>query len=333
MARRYRKDAPDYDVLINSAAGAFGRLDPVVRGVFFLLIIAGIVAAVLYFRSQRAGPSQVPGTVANSPVSPHLLLGNPSSATSDAGGRANYLMAKPYYALSYNGETGTPNWVSWRVVREDLGDAPRKPTFDADTLLPGGFYRVTHKDYSGSGFDRGHLCPHSDRAADRDMSYSTFVMSNIIPQAANVNQKAWGNLEIYCRDLVRQQQHHLYVIAGPAGRGGRGLNGFKNSIAGGKVQVPAECWKIIVAVPEAGDDDLAKISPGTRVICVIMPNDNDAVGDDWAKFRTSAAEVETRTGLKFFDRLSDGIAQVLRQKVDNVRIPPVRSRGGGRTAE
>lgn len=319
--RRNQSNGPGYDPLIDSALGAFGRLDPRARAVILVLLLVGLIATFVYY--QRQAHQGAPGPQGATVVSPHLLLGNPSSATDDPANRANYLMVKPYYALSYNNPAGRPNWVSWRVTQADLGDAPRKPTFDADVTLPPGFYRVIHKDYSGSGFDRGHLCPHSDRAANREMSFATFVMTNIIPQAPNVNQKAWAQLEVYCRDLVRQHQR-LFVIAGPAGRGGRGSNGSRESIAGGKVTVPAECWKIVVAVPESGDDDLSKIGPGTRVIVVVMPNDNDAVGEEWAKFRTSAAEVEGRTGLKFFDRLPDGIAQVLRQKVDNTQIAPPR---------
>jgi endonuclease G len=298
------------------------------RVVIVVLLIAVAIAAVVYFQSQQRRQTASTNPSAEAALSPNLLLGNPSSATSDPASRANYLMVKPYYALSYNDALGTANWVTWRVTTEDLGDAPRKPTFDTDMTLPSAFYHVTHKDYSGSGFDRGHLCPHSDRAATREMSFATFIMSNIIPQAPNVNQKAWAELEMYCRDLARRH-NHLYIIAGPTGRGGRGSNGFKNAIAGGRVTVPSECWKIIVVVPENGEDDLGKIGPATRVITVIMPNDNDAVGEEWAKFRTSAAEVETRTGLKFFDRLSDGIAQMLREKVDAVSIAPPRPLGHG----
>lgn len=329
MARRpNRRDDQDYARLIDTALSVFLGLNRRARIVIIVLLIAAALAAVVYFQSQqwRKTASTNPSKAA---LSPNLLLGNPSSATSDPASRANYLMVKPYYALSYNDALGTPNWVSWRVTANDLGDAQRKPTFDTDMTLPSAFYHVTHKDYSGSGFDRGHMCPHSDRAATLEMSYATFIMTNIIPQAPNVNQKAWAQLEMYCRDLVRRQ-NHLYIIAGPSGRGGRGSNGFKNAIAGGRVTVPAECWKIIVIVPENGeDDDLGKIGPGTRVITVVMPNDNDAVGEEWAKFRTSAAEVETRTGLKFFDRLSDATAQALRQKIDSTNIPPPRPLGHG----
>jgi len=319
--RRNQRNNPDYAPLVDFALGAFRRLDPRSRIIIAVLLTAAIIAGAIYLQRQqtRNSPSSNPDLSA----SPNLLLGNPSSATADSATRANYLMVKPYYALSYNDALGTANWVSWRVTAADLGNAPRKPTFDADTSLPAGFYRVVHKDYSGSGFDRGHLCPHSDRAANQDMSFATFCMTNIIPQAPNVNQKAWAQLEMYCRDLVRQHQH-LYIVAGPAGRGGTGSDGYKNSIANGRVTVPAQCWKIIVIVPESGDDDLAKITSSTRVITVIMPNDNNAVGEEWAKFRTSPAEVEAQTGLKFFDRLSDSVAQVLRQKVDSTHIAPPR---------
>jgi endonuclease G len=329
MARRPNpRDGRDDDPLIDSALSSFNRLDPRTRIVVLVLMIVAAIAVGLYLQHQRQSPTSAPQTGA--PVSPHLLLGNPSGATPDQGNRANYLMVKPYYALSYNDTSGTPNWVSWRVIQNDLGEAPRKPTFDPDAELPSSFYHVTHKDYSGSGFDRGHMCPHSDRAANREMSYATFIMSNIIPQAPHVNQKAWAQFESYCREQVRTGEH-LYVVSGPLGQGGKGSNGFKETIAGGKVKVPASCWKVVVIVPESGDDDLAKISSATRVITILMPNDNDLVGEDWARFRTSAAAVESQAGLKFFDRLPDAIAQSLRQRVDNVYIPPPKpmTHGGG----
>ena len=97
------------------------------------------------------------------------------------------------------------------------------------------------------------------------------------------------------------------------------------------MKVPAACWKVIVAVPEAGGDDLAKIGRDTRVITVWMPNDNDAVGEEWKGFRTSPGEVERLTGLHFFDRLPADVAQALREKVDGAAgdgpTHPGRGRG------
>lgn len=319
-------DYRQYDRLADSSLDAFRRLNPRTQMAVVTLLVAGlIVVGLLYLRSQQAHPGM--GGAAAPSGSPQLFLGNPSGATPDPANRDNFLMVKPYYDLSYNDDNGTPNWVSWRVTIEDLGDAPRKPEFDPDMTLPPGFKVVTSHDYSGSGFDRGHMCPHSDRSANIDMSYSTFVMTNIIPQAPNVNRKAWEQEETYLRELVRRRHDRLYIVAGPVGQGGRGSEGFRQTIGHGKVVTPGGCWKVAVAVPDRGIDDLAEIDAGARVVAVLMPNDNDVVGDDWAKFRTSPAEVEQRTGLHFFDRLPPAVAQSLRQKVDDEPIPPPRPAG------
>ena len=337
MARR-RNSRPgganfDYRPLV----AAFGRLDRRKQVIVVIVVAIGAIGLFLY---QRANPgseqADVPqprqrSTEATGPVispiptSPesHVLLGNPSGATFDVASRDNYLMLKPFYALSYNDSAGIPNWVSWRVTRYDFGNAERKQAFDSDAGLPPGFKRIGHKDYSGSGFDRGHLCPHADRDASKEMAWSTFVMTNIIPQAANVNQKAWNQLENYTRALASKQDRRLYVAAGGIGRGGRGLNGLKQTIADGKVAVPAECWKVIVVIPEdLGPDDPAKVDAAARVIAVVMPNDDATVDYDWARFRTSPAEVERRTGYRFFDKLRPDVAEALRARVDDVYVPP-----------
>lgn len=300
----------------------FGRLDRRWQWGIVLLLVAIAVGVEFYLQRKRPQPPAAPSvTVSTRPAeSIHLLLGNPSHAMPDSAHRDNYLMVKPYYALSYNNSKGTANWVSWRVAAADLGDAQRQASFDPDPDLPAGFVRIVHKDYTGSGFDRGHLCPHGDRDATAAMSASTFVMTNIIPQAPNVNEKAWAHLENYSRRQVRRR-HRLYIISGPTGIGGRGLEGVRQTIANGKVTVPAACWKIIVIVPDAGgDDDLAKITPDTRVIAVIMPNDNDLVTQKWAEYRTSVSEIERRTGYLFFDRLPADVALALKQHIDKVRI-------------
>jgi endonuclease G, mitochondrial len=307
--------------------------------ILLLSALAIVIGVGLFLRNQPANsptappPAQLPAEPARSVegvISPQLLLGNPSRATGDSSNRDNFLMIKPFYALSYNSDKGTPNWVSWRVTSADLGEAPRKREFSTDLTLPVSFTQITHKDYSASGFDRGHMCPHSDRAATIEMSYATFVMTNIIPQAPSVNQKAWAQLEMYSRDLARAH-NHLYILCGPWGKGGVGSKGPRETLANGKVTVPAECWKVIVIVPEAGgEDDLAKINPATRVIAVDMPNDQTQVGEEWDNFRVAPLEIEHKTGLHFFTTLRPEIAAVLKAKIDTTKIPaPKPMHGGG----
>ena len=249
-----------------------------------------------------------------------MLLGNPSAATSDAANSDNYLMVKPYFALSYDNSAGEPKWVSWRLCNADLGNAPRKKTFDPDDTLPAGFNVILTRDYSGTGFDRGHMCDHSDRAATLDSSYSTFIMTNIVPQAPNNNRKCWAQLENYCRELARSGDR-LYITAGPAGRGGVGGRGSADTLADGRVLVPAETWKVIVVTPDRGSDDLSNINAEDRVIAVDVPNDNNQCGEDWSGFRCSPATIESQTGLHFFAGLPDDVRAALDAKVDHQFIP------------
>ena len=323
MARRsYPQD--DAAELANQSFDAFNRLDPLTRMVVVALLVLAALALFIGYEQWRKGHA---GAVAASGLlSPQMVLGNPSSATADAGNPDNYLMLKPYFALSYNSTRGIPNWVSWRLSPSDLGDAPRSTVFSPDSTLPPGFNQVKHGDYAGSGFDQGHMCPHSDRAANTDMSFSTFVMTNIIPQAPNVNRKAWEQLESYGRELVQHERDRLYIISGPAGQGGRGSRGAMSFLPRGQVVVPAACWKIIVVIPNGGDlpdnsDDVGQITASTRVIAVLMPNDQSQVADGWAQWRTSPARIEQQTGLHFFDRLPPAIASALRERVDTEVIP------------
>lgn len=256
--------------------------------------------------------------------SPHLKLGNPSNATTDPAQKDNLLMEKPYFALSYNNSNGTPNWVSWHLTVDDLGNAPRF-AFHPDETLPAGFIQILPKDYTGGGFDRGHMCPHSDRGGTDDMSEETFVMSNMIPQSPHVNQKAWAQLELYCRNLVEKQGKVLYTICGPEGQGGEGQNGKKNIIGQTRhITVPAKCWKVILVLDDTPGDDIAKVNSHTRLIAVIMPNDM-SVGEDWSQFRVSVKDVEQLTGFKFFDKVPESIIGSIKDRVDRTRISRSRA--------
>lgn len=261
------------------------------------------------------GPNSSTEEVLNS----NLLMGNPSKALADPLQKDNFLMDKTYFSLSYNNGLGRPNWVSWRLSKAEMGDEPRVD-FYPDEELPAGFSQVIPDDYTGSGLDRGHMCPHSDRDADPKMNESTFVMTNIIPQSPNNNQKAWRELETYARSLVAEDKV-LHIISGPYGVGGTGSKGEKNNIGQETtIQVPAQCWKVIMVLDGGSGDDRERINANTRLIAVIMPNDM-SVGEEWAGFRVSVNAVEALTGYTFFDQAPQEIIAPLKAKVDDQPIP------------
>ncbi|MCV4784831.1 DNA/RNA non-specific endonuclease, partial [Escherichia coli] len=83
-----------------------------------------------------------------------------------------------------------------------------------DTSLPNGWYQVTSQDYSGSGYDRGHMCPSGDRTNSVENNSATFLMTNMVPQLAANNQGPWEDFESYCRTLA-SQGNELYIFSGP----------------------------------------------------------------------------------------------------------------------
>lgn len=262
------------------------------------------------------------GAVPALAASPNLAMGMPSPATADPSNRNDFLLDRTYFAESYNDTRGEPNWVAWRLVASDVGHAPRVK-FYADPDLPADFKHVDPTDYTDSGLDRGHLCDHADRSSTLEASTATFTMANMIPQAPNVNRRAWAHLEDYCRELTKQGKT-LYVYSGAAGQGGEGADGPATVIGHTHhVVVPARCWKVIMVLDgngRAATDDITAVSSATRMIAVIMPNDQ-SVGEPWAGFRVSVADVEKLTGFTFFSNVSAEIMGPLKQQVDTTFVP------------
>ncbi|MBK8147221.1 MAG: DNA/RNA non-specific endonuclease [Acidobacteria bacterium] len=260
-----------------------------------------------------ATPTPTP-TITPTPTPPtsnsvHLTMGNPSNAATDALQPTNYLMEKSQYAMSYHRDNGRPNWVSWHLDTSWLGSTPRQDDFRADTTLPAGWYQVQGTDFSGSGYDRGHMCPSADRTKTVADNSSTFLMTNMIAQAPTNNQQTWANLESYSRTLANGG-NELYIISG-----GQGTSGF---IANGKVAVPSFTWKVIMVLP-AGTNDVSRVTSGTRLIAVWMPNTNSVVSD-WRTYRVSVDYVESLTGYDFFSNVPDAVEAQIESVVDNQLI-------------
>ena len=287
------------------------------RLALLMLFLGGLPACTAQTNSQRPAPEdaeEAQEAVREDPRA-NVRFGMPSPARSSPSDRDDYLIERPQYVLSYNAHKRTPNWVSWRLIKRDIGHAARA-AFEPDPELPKGFAKVTSHAYDGSGFDRGHMCPAKDRSASAEDSMATFYMTNIVPQSPHSNQKAWERLETYCRSLANKG-HELQIVCGPHGVGGTGKNGPRDEIGKGKMEVtvPAKLWKVIVVLPEVG----AAPRKNTRVIAVVMPNDQ-TVDFDWTRYRTSAQAIEKLTGYRFFRNVPGSVATALRRHVDEVEV-------------
>ncbi|HRR11505.1 MAG TPA: DNA/RNA non-specific endonuclease [Tenuifilum sp.] len=228
----------------------------------------------------------------------------------------NYLMVKPQYCLSYNNSKRTANWVAWHLNSSWLGSVSRQDDFRADYTLPDTWYHVTESDYyySQYGFDRGHMCPSADRTATVADNSATFLMTNMVPQSPNNNQIVWESFESYCRNLAKSGSE-LYIISGPYGEGGTSSKGTFTILKSGVV-VPSHVWKIALVLPN-GNNDISRINTSTRVIAVVIPNNQECSKYQWTYFRVSVDSVENLTGYNFFTNIPTDIQDALEAKVDN----------------
>ena len=243
----------------------------------------------------------------------HVALGAPR----DGDPSDDYLMDKVQYVVDYNARLNGPNWVAWHLDRRDLGRAPRSPGFKPDDALPQGFYVVKDHDYTGSGYDRGHLCPSADRTASPALNATTFVMTNVHPQLHELNAGPWEKLEEHERELAKRGRD-LYIVAGGVfDREPKRIG--RDPDPAHRVAVPKASYKIIVVLePGQGAES---VRPDTEVIAVVMPNTPEVKDHAWSEYAVTIRDVERTTGYDFLGRVPQGV-----QDVVETRSPRVSAR-------
>ncbi|HKX30525.1 MAG TPA: DNA/RNA non-specific endonuclease, partial [Blastocatellia bacterium] len=225
-----------------------------------LAIMLTLLALAGCSSGRKSGPAQPTPTGATAaPISPHLPFGNPSQAGTDPNNR---LVLRPQFAASWNARKRNANWVAWRLTTGDIGDTERSQFYsdpEIDTPSP--------KDYTGSGYDRGHLCPSKDRSDTPANNKAVFTMLNIIPQAPDNNRGPWEQAERFERSLA-QSGREVYLIAGGAGS----HEGFEGLFHG--INVPKFTWKVIVALEKG--KSFPDGQEQAQVFAILMPN-NDSI--------------------------------------------------------
>lgn len=196
------------------------------------------------------------------------------------------------YLVGYCEHRKDPVWVCYRLFRPPRYEAPPRPQdFRTDTRTAA---RANTHDYSGSGYDRGHMAPNYAIAVcyGKQAQLETFLMSNIIPQRPALNRQVWERLEqSEIRDYAPRFRQ-IWVIDGPVFHQNKQLRGSEN--------VPDACYKIIVAEEDGQPLIMAFIMPQT-VLGTESPS----------QFLTSVREIEQETGLDFFNAMPADIQQKL----------------------
>jgi endonuclease G, mitochondrial len=202
------------------------------------------------------------------------------------------------FNVMHSGITRTPLWSAERLTRasmEDAKDLARVNSFHAEASLPPN-ERAELKDYSRSGFDRGHLAPSGDMPNSEAMQES-FSLANMIPQNPNNNRQLWQEIESTVRVLARKEGE-LFVITGPL------FEGERLQQLNGRVMAPTHIYKVVYA-PKRG-----------KAAAYLVEN---IATDDYSII--SVAELEEMAGVNFFPNMPQAVKQA---KLD---LPEPTSRG------
>lgn len=146
---------------------------------------------------------------------------------------AQIIVKTSIYKSNFSNTLHEPRYVSYTLYKGG-GDCNREKFHfknDQDNLEC-----ATDADYSGTGYDKGHLANAEDFAFDCTKDELTFRYYNCLPQTANLNRGPWKTNETQVR--AWSQKEKLYIICGGY---------FKNKKMG-NVSVPDYCWKVVQSI-------------------------------------------------------------------------------------
>lgn len=194
------------------------------------------------------------------------------------------VISHDHYTLSYDEDHEQAEWVAYKLTEASLKipNVPRAKRFNPDPAVP--TRSAHHRDYTRSGYSRGHLAPAGDMAFDKRAMQESFYMSNMSPQLRGFNGGIWRELEETVRDWAYHNDE-LYIVTGPVLTQDHIVKQIGKS---NKVSVSDMFYKVIL-------DDYGKDS---KAIAFLIPN---AISENpLVDYAVTIDSVEAVTGLDFF---------------------------------
>ena len=199
------------------------------------------------------------------------------------------------YSFVYNETYEQASWVAYVLTEKETEKLyDRTDKFIQDPSVGTG--SATDADYSGSGYDRGHLAPAADMGWSSTSMAESFYFSNMSPQVPGFNRGIWKRLEEQVRSWAIEYDT-VYVVTGPV------LKGSMGSIGANKVAIPNFYYKVILDMH----------SKPHQAIGFVM--ENASASGELSKFAVSIDSVERFTGIDFFPSLDDGTETALEKTV------------------
>jgi len=114
------------------------------------------------------------------------------------------------YDLYWDTEQNRPLYSRHKISRFRPTYYPRSD-FEDDRRVEGEY---TPTEFYGTGYDRGHLVPFADLLYNEATAKETFLMTNIVPQKAELNRGKWLDLERYLRHRCKKGETFT-IYTGP----------------------------------------------------------------------------------------------------------------------
>jgi len=246
--------------------------------VVFALVLALLGSTAWYFLEQNSRNSFIYG-------------GMPERM--ESGWRHWYrVLRNDGFMVGYSDLRMNPLWATYwlqELTAEQKRQSYKRPgQFSEDWRT---IWRVSHQDYTRSGYDRGHLAPNYaiSRLYGKRAQTETFLMTNIVPQKPNLNRKVWQRLEEAAVDHFTGRFARIAVITGP-------VFDEETERLDSWVEVPDAFYKIFVGLNRKGEPE--------SMLAFLMPQDVRG-SEPLTKFVVSVDQVEEVTGLNFFSRLPE----------------------------
>ncbi|NLE55127.1 MAG: DNA/RNA non-specific endonuclease [Lentisphaerae bacterium] len=226
----------------------------------------------------------------------HLFGGIPVDTASD---RDLSVLHNLGYSVGYDDARKNPAWVAYRLfaVASDTTVGERPGQFNVDFRSTA---QVRSEDYTGSGFDRGHLAPNYGiaRCYGPAAQVQTFLMTNIAPQRHALNAGVWKEIEMREANDYAQNLEEIWIYCGTIFSPTR----LRELPSG--VPIPDSFYKIVI------DEQHGAL----RVLAFIFSqnsNNKTAAADGLC----SVDAIEAATGLDFFPELPEDIQAQLESVV------------------
>lgn len=119
------------------------------------------------------------------------------------------------FAVKHSGVTRTALYASEHLTKDRLVKAKSVPRHDAfhpeQKLLLN--ERAELRDYTRSGYDRGHVAPDADFSTP-EFQLECFSLANMVPQNPTNNRGVWSKIEAAVRNYTKSTNNSVYVVTG-----------------------------------------------------------------------------------------------------------------------